>query len=72
MNDLESGFELTDGERHHPLWTRLSAHLSEKLAQLRVKNDGALTEQETATLRGEINCLKRVIALGHEPPRIDG
>jgi hypothetical protein len=72
VSDLDNSFALTDGERHHPLWIRLSAHLSEKLTHLRARNDGPLTEQETATLRGEINCLKRVIALGAEPPRLDG
>ena len=66
-----SDFALTDGERHHPLWTRLSAHLTERLRELRGRNDGPLNEIETATLRGQINCLKGIIALGDDPP-IDG
>lgn len=66
-----SDFALTDGERHHPLWTRLSAHLTERLRELRGRNDGPLNELETATLRGQINCLKGLIALGDDPP-IDG
>ena len=63
-----SDFALTDGERHHPLWTRLSAHLTERLRELRGRNDGPLNELETATLRGQINCLKGLIALGDDPP----
>lgn len=63
-----SDFALTDGERHHPLWTRLSAHLTERLRELRGRNDGPLNELETATLRGQINCLKGLIALGHDSP----
>ena len=66
-----SDFALTDGERHHPFWTRLSAHLTERLRELRGRNDGPLNELETATLRGQINCLKGLIALGDDPP-IDG
>jgi hypothetical protein len=69
MSNPEPPFALTEGERHHPLWLRLSAHLTEKLARLRSRNDGALSEQETATIRGEINCVKRFIALGDEPPQ---
>ena len=63
-----SDFALTDGERHHPLWTRLSAHLTERLRELRGRNDGPLNEIETATLRGQINTLKGIIALGDGPP----
>jgi len=65
-------FVLEDGERRHPLWARLKAHLTERLAQCRIRNDRAtLTEQETAALRGEIKALKGIIALGDEPPLID-
>jgi hypothetical protein len=71
IEDGVSSFLLSDGERSHPLWVRLRAHLESRLALLRAKNDGALTEYETATLRGQIKCLKGLIALGDNPP-IDG
>jgi hypothetical protein len=65
MND----FTLTDGERTHPLWLRLQAHLQDKLNTARIKNeDAALSEQETATLRGQIKCLRGLIALGTDRP----
>ena len=69
---LEDKFRLTDGERAHPLWLRLAAHLEQQLINLRGKNDGPLSEMETATLRGNISCLKSIIALGKAPPVIDG
>lgn len=65
----DNDFILSEGERHHPLWVRLSAHLSAKLTQARGKNDGALTQEETARLRGRISALKDLLALGDEPPR---
>lgn len=61
-------FALTEGERHHQLWQRLSAHFEARLRELRGKNDGPLNEIETATLRGQINLLKAIIRLGDEPP----
>ena len=61
-------FTLTDGERRHPLWGRLSAYLELRLRDLRGRNDGPLNELETATLRGQINCLKGLSALGDDPP----
>lgn len=63
-------FALSDGERMHPLWKRLEAHFVEKLADLRGKNDNPTLDQfSTARLRGHIECLRGVIALGAEPPR---
>lgn len=65
-------FILTDGERRHPLWLRLKAHFEEKMLEARGKNDGPLSEADTATLRGQIKCLKGLIALGDEMPPQDG
>jgi hypothetical protein len=53
------------------LWLRLSAHLEDRLAACRVKNDRDMPEEETAALRGEIKTLKGLIALGAERPVID-
>lgn len=65
-------FELSSGEKAHPLWAQLKAHLQEQLAGARVRNDNAtLTEPETATLRGRIACLKSIIALGDDRPMTD-
>lgn len=73
MSDIsDNDFTLTDGERHSPVWVRLSAHLNTRLAQLRGKNDGTMPPDETAKIRGQISTLKEVIALGDEPPKLDG
>ena len=61
-------FTLTEGERRHPLWLRLSAYFELRLRDARGKNDGPLNELETAALRGQIKLLKGLIALGHDSP----
>ena len=35
---------------------------------MRLQNDKAQTELETAVLRGQIKCLKGLLALGDDPP----
>lgn len=70
MNEV---FELRDGEKSHPLWKRLRAHLEQRLADHRAKNDDpAMTEIQTAALRGQIKCLKGLIALGDDRPLTGG
>jgi hypothetical protein len=54
------------------MWRRLRGHLEDKLGELRGQNDGELDQFQTAKLRGRIECLKGIIALGDEPPLIDG
>jgi hypothetical protein len=68
---MTDDFALTEGEKAHPLWVRLKRHLEERLHDARLRNDKALTEFETAGLRGHIACLKSIIALGDEPPLIE-
>lgn len=68
MIDLEQ-FELTEGEKHHPLWQRLKAHFESQLATLRARNDGALSEIETAAVRGHIKFCKAAIRLGDDQPQ---
>ncbi len=46
---------LTETQQTNPLWHALRAHYVERLAQLRTDNDNvALTERESAVLRGRI------------------
>ena len=52
-------FQLTEHDKAQGLWLRLRAHLEDRLADARRRNDAALTEAETAMLRGEIRCLKK-------------
>ena len=62
---------LTDGERHHPLWFKIAAHYKERLEILRAKNDGGLTPDETATIRGQIKEVKGILSLGQDLPVLD-
>lgn len=62
---------LSEHDKAHPLWQRLRLHLEDRLDDLRVRNDVNQTEQSTATLRGEIKCLKKLIALGADRPMTD-
>ncbi len=61
---------LTDDERNSPVWESVRGHLERMLANKRVENDKNLTDAETATLRGHIQCLKAIIALGRKPPPV--
>ena len=64
-------FHLTDDERNSPVWESVRGHLERMLAQKRVENDNPkLTDVETATLRGHIQFLKAVLALGKKPPQM--
>lgn len=65
-------FELSDGEKHHPLWARLKAHFETQLERLHVRNERQQTDLETATIRGEIKLLRRIIALGDDRPNTTG
>lgn len=72
MSDFLEDFVLSDGEKMHPLWRRLKAHLETQLQSLRVRNDRELTEMQTATLRGHIKALREIIALGDDRPDTTG
>jgi hypothetical protein len=61
-------FSLTAHDKASSLWLRLCVHLEDRLADARQRNDKSLSEQETATLRGEIKSLKRLRALGDDRP----
>ena len=62
-------FHLTDEERTSATWQSVQAHLERMLAKKRFDNDNPkLTDVETATLRGHIQCLKAILALSAKPP----
>lgn len=67
-----SDFQLSEHDKAQGLWLRLKAHLEDRLALARIRNDTLLTEYETALLRGEIKCLKRIISLGDDRPVLTG
>ena len=60
---------LTKDERTSPVWASVKGHLERMLAKRRIENDNPkLTPVETAMLRGQIQTLRAMIALGAEPP----
>ena len=63
-----SEFCLTREERLSPLWVRLESSLKERLDTARRKNDGALSAEDTARLRGRIAVLKELLELGEQAP----
>lgn len=64
-------FYLTDDERASGTWKSVEQHLQRMLAKKRSENDNPkLTDVETATLRGHIQCLKAMLALGSKPPEM--
>lgn len=67
MSEPVTPFELSQGERSHPLWTRLKRQFEDMLAARRKKNDGPLNQFDTAALRGEIKILRALIDLEKEP-----
>lgn len=58
---------LTNADVHTAIWKRLEAHLTERLASLRTRNDGNLTQEETAKLRGRIAEIKAFLDLAASP-----
>ena len=62
-------FRLTEGEKSHPLWLRLKAELQDRLARARMRNDDqTMSAIDTAAQRGNIKCLKSIIALDADIP----
>jgi len=59
--------ELTPIERRSDVVRKLVAYYEDRLARLRVKNDGDLDDKETARLRGQISECKTFMALAKEP-----
>ena len=55
---------LDDQEFQSGVWKKLQAYLEEELAERRARNDGkSLNEVETAFVRGQIEHIKKMLAL---------
>ena len=62
-------FYLTHDERTSPVWMSVCAHVTRMIEGKRTELENAkLTHVETATLRGHIESLRAIIALGKQPP----
>lgn len=58
--------KLTQQERQSALWLKLEAYMTQKLADLRKQNDGDMSLEATARLRGRIAQMKFLLALGED------
>lgn len=67
MND----FKLTPTEAASELWRKVDRYLTQRLERARERNDGPLSLDETAMVRGEIKSLKGLQALGQIKPPIE-
>lgn len=52
------------------LWKEIEGELKERLQILREKNDGALTPDETARVRGQIFQIKEILNWAHQDPQM--
>lgn len=55
-------------ETRSAVWLKLRAHLEERLAVMRSRNDGDLSPEETCRLRGRIAQAKEILDLGKPDP----
>lgn len=53
-------------DRQSPTWRKIREHFEERLQDHRIKNDGNLTEVETARLRGRIAEAEYIISIDEE------
>ena len=56
---------LTDEELVSSTWLKISTHFEARLDELRQQNDGYLSPEDTARLRGRIHNCKEILALGN-------
>lgn len=62
---------LTPADRRNPLWLALEAHLVDRLATLRSKNDADASPERTAHMRGQIAEVKTLLALASDRPKVE-
>ena len=63
--------KINETQATNPLWQALRAHYVERLARLRTDNDNAaLSEYETAALRGRIAECKALLDLDSPEPEM--
>ena len=60
-------FTLTQGDRASDLWYRLTEYLKTEREKLRARNDTNLDPSETAIVRGQIQQINKILALGKDP-----
>lgn len=59
---------LSKADLNSPLWRALADYQADRLAALRAQNDGDLSPEQTAKLRGRIQEVQAFLALATERP----
>lgn len=68
MIDPKPSFALSPIDLESAVWLKLKEYLVAELADRRAYNDGhSLNEKETARVRGDIERIKKLLALGDKP-----
>lgn len=68
---MSDRFTLSPADRRSPVWLAIEAHLTERLATLRGRNDGDMTPEKTAHLRGQITEVKALLTLAQDRPKVE-
>jgi len=55
--------KLSDSERISACWVKLEKHMKSEIDLLRQRNDADIDAVKTATIRGQILALKKVLSL---------
>lgn len=64
---MNKSLVLTEADRQSALWLKIKSTLEQRLISHRTKNDTQLNEIETATLRGRIAEIKKMLDLETGP-----
>lgn len=59
---------LTEADKLSALWRKLEPYLQDRLDACRKQNDGDLSPEQTAKLRGRIATLREILALANAGP----
>lgn len=68
---IENDFILTDSDKISPTWINLSKHLESRLEQMRKRLEGDLDQMQTASLRGQIKEIRRILSLAEDRPFVE-
>ena len=62
---------LTDDDKQSPTFRKIMQYMEDRIVQLRMSNDGDLSDYETAKIRGRIAECKGFISLKNERPVVE-
>jgi hypothetical protein len=60
--------KLTEGDKLSAVWQKLEPYLNDRLDACRKQNDGDLSPEQTAKLRGRVAMLREILARAEAGP----